>query len=240
TFSVALSDDPRSDERYWARQVADAFKTEHHEITLTPEDFLKAVPELVNAMDDPVSDPVSVPLFYLSRLARRQGLKVVHVGEGSDELFAGYPGYELVLKLKRHLFDPLGHLPVWSRRAALRLGTYLLTPRRSDYLRRISEEEPFFAAGAVGFTESENRNFQLGNGWSLSSSLKDEYQAYFGSFPQADPCDWVHFRELRHRLPELLLMRVDKLTMAASLEARVPFLDRRLVEFAISLPAQYK
>lgn len=240
TFSVALRDDPRSDERHWARRVAGAFKTDHHEITLAPDDFLKAMPELVNAMDDPVSDPVSVPLFYLSRLARRQGLKIVHVGEGSDELFAGYSGYELALKLKRRLFDPLGHLPAWGRRVALGLGSYLLAPRRSDYLRRISEEEPFFTAGAVGFTESEKRNFKLGSGLSLSPGFKEEYEAYFESFPQADPLDWVLFREMRHRLPELLLMRVDKVTMAASLEARVPFLDHRLVEFAISLPPHYK
>lgn len=241
TFSVALQDDPRSDERSWAQRVARTFETEHQEITLTAGDFLSAMPDLIEALDEPVSDPVSVPLLYLSRLARQSGLKVVHVGEGSDELFAGYSGYELALKMKRLVFDPLGYLPGWSRRVAFGLGSYLLSPRRLDYLRQISEEEPFFTAGARGFTEAEKKMFGSGAEQASSSpNLGGEYDEFCSRFPEAGPLDWVLFRELQHRLPELLLMRVDKITMANSLEARVPFLDHRLVELAISLPGNYK
>ena len=97
TFSVALAGDQSGNEFSWARKVAEHFHCHHHEVTVTDDMFLEFVDRMPYFQDEPLADPVCVPLYYVSKLARDHGVIVVQVGEGSDEIFVGYNGYRDVL-----------------------------------------------------------------------------------------------------------------------------------------------
>ena len=93
TFSVAFADEPSLDELEHARAVADFFGTEHREVVLDDDDVIGCLPALIHHQDEPIADPVCVPLFHLAQLTKRSGVTVVQIGEGSDESFFGYPIY---------------------------------------------------------------------------------------------------------------------------------------------------
>ncbi len=229
----------------YARLMARAVGADHHEQLLTLDDLLEFVPSMVRLQDEPIADPVCVPLYYVSRLAREHGVIVCQVGEGADELFWGYPGWKSFWKLER-----------WNRfpipRALKRLGLGLLTlsGRGESFwyerLRRGTEGQPVFWGGAEAFPEAHKRTL-------LSARLKRRFSGYSSwevlrpyrrRFEQQSwdqrPVQWMTYLDLNLRLPELLLMRVDKMSMGASLEARVPFLDHELVQLAMSIPEEVK
>lgn len=242
TFSVALEGDEESNEFGWARQVAQHFHCEHHEIVVNTTDFLKFANEMPHYQDEPLADPVCVPLYYVSKLARDNGVIVVQVGEGSDEIFAGYLGYRDVLQ--RHRWSERWWRPMPEMLKDLAVAA---APRRqSDFLRRLRDNEEIFWGGAIAFYESEKRSMlapsflqQVPNlsSWDPIRKLYDEAKID-GGHP-----DFLHqmiYVELKQRLAELLMMRVDKMSMAASVETRAPFLDQHLVEFALRIPTALK
>jgi asparagine synthase (glutamine-hydrolysing) len=106
-FTVGFKDDPAHNEIEEARYVAREYGTDHHEILINQQELLDFLPELIFHQDEPIADPVCVPLYYVSRLARETGTKVVQVGEGSDELFCGYRDYARYLDF---------HARVWTAR----------------------------------------------------------------------------------------------------------------------------
>ncbi|MEI6084964.1 MAG: asparagine synthase (glutamine-hydrolyzing) [Verrucomicrobiota bacterium] len=237
TFSVALADDPTSNEFNWARRVAEHFHCRHHEVTVTQEMFLEFAEQMPYFQDEPLADPVCVPLYYLSKLARDHGVKVVQVGEGSDEIFAGYSGYQDVLRREKLA----GQWRRWMPAFATRALTAASRGSSTDFLRRLRDHEQIFWGAAIAFYETEKRALlapgfaDQTRGLSTWSIVEQWYNASTGNFLQQ-----MTSIELHHRLAELLLMRVDKMGMAASVEARVPFLDRQLVEFAMQLPTDWK
>src|SRR5690606_21356237 len=93
TFSVGFDEETPHNEFEWARRIAESFGTDHHEGRIKPDDLWELMPRLVHHQDEPIADPVCVPLYFVSELARRNGVTVVHVGEGADEVLAGYPTY---------------------------------------------------------------------------------------------------------------------------------------------------
>ena len=101
TFTVGFRDTEELNELESARAIAKRFGTDHHEVMIGAEEMLKFLPELVFHQDEPIADPVCVPLYYVSKLARETGTIVVQVGEGSDELFWGYPSWKTMLQLQR-------------------------------------------------------------------------------------------------------------------------------------------
>ncbi len=242
TFSVALSDDARSNEFDWARRVASHFGCHHHEIVVTEPMFLDFVEQMPYYQDEPLADPVCVPLYYVSKLARDHGVIVVQVGEGSDEIFAGYTGY-------RHVLEREEWAELWRRwipspltGAAVRLSR----GRAADFLRRLRDHEQIFWGGAIAFYETEKRRLltpafaERTRGLSTWPVVRELYET---ARQKADDDDFLQLMtcvELEQRLAELLLMRVDKMAMAVSVEARVPYLDRELVEFAMRLPRRWK
>ncbi len=245
TFSIAIEDDPASDELSQARRVARHYGTNHHEVVVSERQFIETLPEMVHHQDEPLADPVCVPLYHVSKLARENGTIVVQVGEGADELFAGYVGYSVMADLHRRLYAPFAAMPSWIKRPVAALAPHLLPAHRAEYVRRAASGEELFWGGATVFTEPAKRRL-LRNGFSESSydSHADVvgpiYSRLDGRRPGSPFLDRMIYLELEHRLPELLLMRVDKMSMAASVEARVPFLDHELVEFALSIPPALK
>jgi asparagine synthase (glutamine-hydrolysing) len=242
TFSVAIEGDAASDELAYARAVAERYQTRHHEVVIGEQDFLDYLPDLVWHQDEPLADPVCVPLHGISEAARRTGTKVIQVGEGSDELFSGYTSYAFFSDFHRRVWRPYEVLPGLVRRGiATGLGSFVSLDR-ADVLDRAARGGELFWGGAVPFYDSHKRRLMpaLGRDGAGRRAVDALYADVDAGVPDASQLDRMIGIELRQRLPELLLMRVDKVTMGSSLEARVPYLDHKLVEFALAIPAEVK
>ena len=251
TFTVGFRDNEELNELEGARAIARRYATDHHEVLIGFEEMQSFLPDLVFHQDEPIADPVCVPLFYVSRLARQSGTIVVQVGEGADEIFSGYANYVQHLRLYERFWRHAERLPRAARRAASRLAQPLMertVKKRGaiELVRRLGADESLFWGGAIVYDETfkprvlspELRARTIG----LSSY--DVVRGYLEQIarvrPASDFLARMTYLELKLRLPELLLMRVDKITMATSVEARVPFLDHKLVEYALSISRAQK
>jgi asparagine synthase (glutamine-hydrolysing) len=238
TFSIGISGDTES-ELARARDIAMMFRANHHEIVIGDAEFLSYLEQLAYVQDEPLADPVCVPLHYLSELARKSGTKVIQVGEGSDEIFGGYGMYGRFERWHRLAFEPLMRFPGFAKQAAYQASRLLRNPALEDAGRRAAHGEPLFIGNAVAFWDSEKSALlrrapgpeQFASHYIKELALRNGVK---------DPLASIINIELKNRLPELLLMRVDKVTMASSIEARVPFLDEDVVEFALRIPSSLK
>lgn len=247
TFSIGYDENYGSypSELPYARQVASLIRAEHHERILDVEDLVGFLPRMVQLQDEPIADPVCVPVFYVSELARNNGVIVCQVGEGSDELFWGYPSWKAKLRLQQ-----LNNMPAPKLVKQMALGGLELAGRGETYyaelLRRGITGGPIFWGGAEAFTETEKRRLlspRLRSRFASFSSweaLEPVYQRFREKAWEKSALQWMTFLDLNLRLPELLLMRVDKMSMGVSLEARVPFLDHKFVELAMGIPEAVK
>jgi asparagine synthase (glutamine-hydrolysing) len=246
TFSVAFRQHERYNELPYAREIARLFKTDHHEVLIDVEDLVSFLPEMVHHQDEPIADWVCVPLYYVSKLARDSGTTVVQVGEGSDELFHGYQKYIEAVAKRRRYWEPFQHAPKPARKLladsavalARRTGRGIV---QAQYLANSAAGRLPFWGGAICYTGELKRQILARN---ANNDRPDAYRVvqrlWEEAGPDADLLQRMTYLELKQRLAELLLMRVDKMTMATSVEARVPFLDRELVEFALALPMRMK
>jgi asparagine synthase (glutamine-hydrolysing) len=251
TFTVGFRDQEYLNELDAARRIARDFGTDHHEVMIDEQSMRDFLPDLIFHQDEPIADPVCVPLYYVSKLARDSGTIVVQVGEGSDEIFSGYDNYVRHLHIYERFWRHAERVPHAMRRAASALAVPALeaTGRKRaaiELIRRLGADEPLFWGGAVVYDESLKPRVlspRMREQWRGRSSL-EVVNRYLGHIeeirPDSDFLAQMTYLELKLRLPELLLMRVDKITMATSVEARVPFLDHKLVEFALALPRSLK
>ena len=230
----------------YARQVASMFGCRHTEVQVSAAEALAYVPEMVQQQDEPLGDPACLPMHFVSRAAHAAGLKVVLVGEGSDEVFCGYPDFPKLLETYNGRWSQLRRMPAVLRRAVKRGAELAGAPSgRVDVLRRAAEDEPLYLGLDVVFFDWEKAELYTPEGKKLMPrKAADTVAAYYREInerrPDADFSQQMSYVELRNRLPELLLMRVDKYSMAHSLEARAPFLDHALATYALSLPAGMK
>ncbi len=243
TFTVGYDREYQSytNELQYARQIAGKVGARHHEVIIRQQDALDFVPRMVELQDEPIADPVCIPVYFVSKLARDRGVIVCQVGEGADELFCGYPFWDDVLTKQRKF----GRAGMEMVNAGLMAGLKLVGHERSlfyEQLRRARAGQPIFWGGAESLS-------QRGKELLLSPRLLRQYRGrtswdYIGTVHrrftelswEKSPLHWMTYLDLNLRLPELLLMRVDKMSMGASIECRVPFLDHKFVEFALSLP----
>ena len=237
SFTVAFAGHEQYDEREQARAVAERFGTDHHEVLLTEDDAIDILAPLVHHQDEPLADPVCVPLHAVCRLARAQGIKVVLAGEGADELFWGYAGYQSILERWRALPADAG--PAAAGAPAGRPGHLRPTaPRRREQLEGIAAGRLNPIHMPVGLTAYQRRHLLGG------SATARAWAAGGRPGPGEDALETLVFDtqeyEFEVRLPELLLMRIDRFSMANSVEARVPFLDPALVDYVYRLPLEYK
>lgn len=247
TFSVGYDQEYGSyrNELHFARQMAERVGAVHVEKRLTQEELLEFLEPMVDLQDEPLADPVCFPVHAVSKLARENGVTVCQVGEGADELFWGYPYWKTALKLERANRWPLPRLVKSLGLTALsRLGKE--ETLYYELLRRGAHDQPVFWGGAEGVPELLKKRL-------LSPRLRTDFGDHTGfealepilrrfrAGPWGnDPLSWMSYLDLHLRLPELLLMRVDKMSMGVSLEARVPFLDHRFVELAFGIPSREK
>ena len=227
TFGASFNDE-RYDENFWARKVADISGATHHEVVVTADDFMNNWAKLSWHRDGPLSEPADVAIFRLAQLAREQ-VKVVLSGEGSDELFGGYPKYTFAAATRW-----LGSVPsagLLSRlerslpasKAKLRIAIRALAERGHDERMR---------AWFAPFNVAERRQL---TGHPASRQTPVAYRAGRG-----DSLRRMLYADTRVWLADNLLERGDRMSMAASLETRPPFLDYRLVELAFDLPSGVK
>lgn len=252
TFSIGFENAPGFDEREHSRFAAQTFGSDHLELVLQPQDVIASVPGVVEAQDEPLSDWVSLPLRALTRGVRDGGVIVVQVGEGSDELFSGYPRYLRYGRLHGGVWSAYGRIPGPIRRmaaSAARATLGLADGGREvvDLFDRAGRGEPIFVSGAVAHWDVEKAHLLSAGsrdrlaGRERSAPLAHAAMSdYFAAAARPDIYSAMAWQDLQVRLPELLLQRVDRMTMLNSIEARVPFLDHRVVELAFQLPPAYK
>jgi asparagine synthase (glutamine-hydrolysing) len=251
TYTVGFDDSDELNELESAREVAKRFGTDHHEVIIGWQDMQKFLPDLVFHQDEPLADPVCVPLYYVSKLARETGTIVVQVGEGADEIFAGYDWFRKYVRINELFWQQAEKLPLTLRGALAATAKPLMEAsfnKRTaiELARRLGAGEPLFWGGAIVFDEDFKRrvlssevNTRAGNRSSYDA-VGQHLEHIAEARPNSDFATRMSYLELKLRLPELLLMRVDKMTMATSVEARVPFLDHHLVEYAMGLPTNLK
>ena len=247
TFTIGYDRDYATyrNELDFARQMATRIGSEHHEYRLSVDELVDFLPRMVHLQDEPIADPVCVPLFYLAKLARDNGVAVCQLGEGADEMFIGYPNWLQALERQQMDDWPVPRMLKSSASAALTLAGYGHA-WQTEYLRRGGAGQPLFWSGAEAFSEGEKQQLisprlqrSLGGltSWNAIAPIHDRFKTR--AWDQS-PLSWMSYVDLHLRLPELLLMRVDKMTMGVGLEGRVPFLDHRLVSLAMSIPSARK
>lgn len=244
TFSMGFAD-AAFDESKHARMVAHLFKTEHHEESFTSETLLSLVPEVVGFLDEPFADASVFPTYQLSKFAR-QDVKVALGGDGGDELFAGYPAflahrvaefYEKVPRVIHRLIrNAVQHMPVSFDGISLDFQL----KRFTKGMEFPAPERQQVWLGA--FSPTEQRQLlrrevleALGDFDPLGDMRKVLHGVGF-----RDRFDLITYLYFKFYLPDDILVKVDRASMAASLKVRAPFLDKDLVEFATALPIGYK
>ncbi len=244
TFSVAFVE-REANELAYARIVAEAFKTNHHEIVVSPDDFFAALPKLVWHEDEPLAHPSSVALYFVSLLAS-QHVKVVLTGEGSDELLAGYGRYRktiLNLSLGKHYRS----LTPGVLRGAVRSGIERLPTSRvrqkllRSFLSVAPDIESIYFDNFAVFPLSMQADL-LSDATLEQIGGIDPYAGVRAALEQTNAeslLDRLLYADIKTYLHELL-MKQDQMSMATSVESRVPFLDHKLVEFTCSLPERLK
>lgn len=262
TFNVSFEDGPEYSERTWARKIARRFNTDHHEIMICEKDAFEFFEKMVHHQDEPVADCVCVPLYYVSKLLKDSGVTVVQVGEGADELFCGYNSYGNYLDVyNRYWKNSQKFIPAFAKQGIYQIASKLFPERanRLDIVKNWAEGKNLFWSGATAFSEVWKQSLlkkdrmmewndpfikkiypgfqQVDNSYTVVDYHLQQLKAIN---PEADFFTSMSYLELKQRLPELLLMRVDKMTMATSVEARVPFLDHNIVEFALQIPTNLK
>ncbi|MEK9164562.1 MAG: asparagine synthase (glutamine-hydrolyzing) [Chloroflexota bacterium] len=246
TFSIGYKDAPDYNEFQWARQAAAHFKTDHHEIQIGAQDFIEFLPKLIYHQDEPIADPVCVPIYFVSKLAKEHGTTVIQVGEGSDELFGGYTHWIDILRLRDGAWKMFSAMPRPMRQLGLAAAGTALDGVRYEYVRRAAAGEELFWGGAEAFGEARKSRLvsesvsRVVAGISSHDVIRPFRKKFEERSPHLDYLSWMSYLDLRLRLPELLLMRVDKMTMATAIEARVPYLDHEFVGLAMSIPQRIK
>lgn len=233
TFSIAFEDE-YLDERRYARVVADQYRTDHHELIVKP-DTIDVLSKLIWYLDEPLGDSCVLPTYYLSKFAREY-VTVALSGDGGDELFAGYDRYR-----REKFISFFCKIPRWIQKGILGSAanfsqlewkaklidkslTLPLGKRYKFWMENISEEDQYKLI-----------NHSISN---IDSS--DIVQKYFEECDGAENLKKMLYVDLKTYLPDDLLFKVDRMSMANSLEVRVPFLDKKVIEFSASLPTKLK
>jgi asparagine synthase (glutamine-hydrolysing) len=247
TFAIGYEGGQESvaNELPYARMIAEQVGAEHHEYLVSQDDLLSFLPDMIRYQDEPIADPVCVPVYYVSKLARNNGVTVCQVGEGADELFWGYESWKTFLQLER-----ANNWPV--PRFMKKLGVGVLTAfgfggkLSTEFLRRASLGQPIFWGGAEAFPENAKwdilsprlkEKFSGRTSWEALAPIRERFEEKAWD---TSALSWMTYLDLNLRLPELLLMRVDKMSMATSIEARVPFLDHKFIRHALGISPKLK
>jgi asparagine synthase (glutamine-hydrolysing) len=262
TFTIGYEGKEDYNEFQFARRVSQRYRTDHHETLINREEAQNFLPLLVRLQDEPIADNVCIPLYFLARLVKQSGTTVVQVGEGADENFLGYWWCEHYRQKYESVYRPsLDGTHGWRRwLPAIKARTPGLSGEDLEIQRRARAGQELFWGGAVCWWGEMRAQLTPRHAPYVeaidcpiagllppsfaaldSHAVVREYLARVdGQLREPDVLQKIPYLEMKLRLPEHLLMRVDKLTMAHAVEARVPFLDHDVVDFATRIPSSYK
>lgn len=244
SFTLGFSSGEVADERPYARIAAERYRTDHHEMTISAYDFRDFLPHYAWYMEEPVCEAPAIALYYVTKLAR-EFVTVLISGEGGDEAFAGYQTYRGVLWLER-LKRALGPMKGAASSAAGAINRVLQNPRLGKYAPLLGHPfEEYYYSRSSGPHSFFNKNHNaLYSGDFARASHKDfatqPMQQVMKGSRDFGLLNRMLYVDTKTSLPDDLLLKADKMTMANSIELRVPFLDHKLLEFAASLPENQK
>ena len=244
TFTVGFSGGEVTDERPFARLAADKFETQHYETTISADDFATFLPRYIWHMEEPACEPPAIALYYITKLARKY-VTVLLSGEGGDEGFAGYSNYRNLVWLERlkaagpslnQLFSKGFSLAdsVFRSSRLTKYGRLMNDKFPNYYYSRTSNPYSFTGDGlgkiySSDYAEAVNREYSLQPVRRLQDHVRGQ-----------NTLDAMLYIDTKTWLPDDLLIKADKMTMANSIELRVPLLDHRVLEFAASLAPSFK
>jgi asparagine synthase (glutamine-hydrolysing) len=244
SFTLGFSSPGLADERPYARLAASRYGSEHHEMTISAQEFADFLPKFAWYMEEPVCEPQAVALFYVTRLAK-EFVKVLISGEGGDEAFGGYSIYRNVLWMERikMILNPFNGMlssglsrinSILPTHRVEKYGPLLDLPFNSYYYSRTSSPSRFFNSHgnelySTDFSNHVDREFST-----------RAVRRYLDDGAGRGQVNQMLYADTKTSLPDDLLLKADKMTMANSLELRVPFLDHMFLEFAASLPENFK
>lgn len=248
SYSIGFQNAPAYDELAHARRISQAFGTEHFEKIVTPQEIVEFLPKVVDIYDEPLADATSIPVYFIAQLARQHGTIVVLTGDGSDELFCGYRNWMRYVRLYP-MYRLFSQMPRAAKSTLARLYGFVdsSSPRYEILMRAVKGSEFFWGAG--GFKESTKRSvltaeFKRRLSTADSNDQVVFYRELFQAIPQngrtVSETDWFCFLGLKAIVPNFYLYRTDHLGMAHSIELRVPYLDYKFVNLALSIPAKWK
>lgn len=240
TFSVAYDFGKDFDETQYARMVADRFGTDHHELIVEPAEFRDFVPDYVRLMDEPVTEAAAISLYFLSRMTKKH-VTVVLSGEGSDEIFGGYDFYRYMLAIER-VRKMLGPMSGLIGSAADKSP---VKNKLTKYLTMLGQPLARRYKGISTYEEHYKRSLYNDGYKAFLGELSDKavtsfIRGLFDKTSKYDDLSRMLYFDIKTWLIDDLLIKADRMSMAASLELRVPFLDYRLVEFAARIPPKHK
>ncbi len=234
TFSIGFEESDYNELPY-AREVAELYQTDHHEMIVRPGSF-DLVEDIIQHFDEPFGDASSIPTYHVSKLASEY-VKVVLSGDGGDEVFAGYDSYSAIMY--RNKYDKI---PKYLRSAIRMVGETLPDGTRGkNFLYNISLPlDERFIDYISHVSLFRNRKLLSGDLLNYLRAKEDVFEKYFEEAKEFDALSRLQYADMKTYLPGDILVKVDRMSMAHSLETRAPLLDQEVVEFVNGLPYRYK
>lgn len=229
-FTLGYDEYGAYDERSNARVTADYLGLEHSEVVISRGDFDEHLDELITHMDEPLNDPAALPLYLLMKKISSEGYKVVLSGEGSDELFLGYRQYFEYLDIEKAASL---HHKNWLKKY---FHSHFSMNREWEWYKRIFDDTLLFRTSGEKFTDLQ-QNMLLRRNVRDNESLRflAPYREMFAQSSHTHPAQWYSMIDLKLFVGEHFLAKLDRVSMAHTIEARTPFLDHRLAEAAMSI-----
>lgn len=233
TFTVGYDGFEAYDERAAARESAEIYGSEHTEFVFKKSDFFASLERFTEYMDEPLNDPAALPLDFLMRGIRGLGVKCVLSGEGSDEQYYGYHKYTEYAK-----FEAMRNTPYkgWLKNYFEANVAY---NKEWEWFLRVFKDEPVYRGYGENFLDSQRERLLLQNAID-SMGLLEGVTAEFVASGDGDFWRWASAVDLRVWLDEVLLHKVDRVSMNSGVEVRAPFLDREFVAHSFAVPSEYK
>jgi len=239
TFSIGFSDDPSFNELEYARSVANTYRTDHHEFIVSP-DAIELLPQLVWHYDQPFADSSAIPTYLVAKLTREH-VTVALTGDGGDELFAGYKRFAAA-----RVAEIYRHMPQFLQTALIHLLSAF--PESTNYAGFVQRGRRFVEHASHPLPERYLGWIAIFDNGFIQDLLVDKpdvdpvshFKMYFDDVQELEQLDQLLAVHAKTCLPGDLLVKTDRMTMAHSLEARSPFLDQELIDFAARLPLAFK
>jgi asparagine synthase (glutamine-hydrolysing) len=250
TFTVGLSEfegDSKYNDLYFARQVAEYAKSQHHESLLSTDDFLGLIPKTIEAQDDLVSEPSSVFLFHALQLAKDQGVKVVITGEANDELTCGHGGMVQIRDGHKARWEPLMKVPKLLRGVAAKLAP-VVSPGRVDVLQRAADDSEYFWSYEIAWPQTQLQSIVSPELWGrvqgeLPATIVDRNRKRVdaSAHGKRDYMNYMIYAMMQDNyFGNLMLSKLDLLSAKLGLESRAPFTEPAYAHWVYNVPAEFK